>query len=53
MRLEQNYKDVTFETLSRDDFLESIKAAYPNLNWDKTYDDFKAAGEDESKQKKA
>ncbi|MCX7111413.1 MAG: hypothetical protein NTX45_15055 [Proteobacteria bacterium] len=53
MRLEVHFKDVTFETLNRDDFLESIKAAYPNLNWDKTYHDFKAAGEDESKQKKA
>ena len=51
MRLEVHFKDVTFETLNRDDFLVSIKAAYPNLDWEKTYHDFKAAGEDEAKQK--
>lgn len=43
--LEDNYKDVTFETLNRDDFLDSIKSAYPEVNWEKTYDEFRAAGE--------
>jgi len=30
MKLEEWYKDVTFETLNRDDFLESVKKAFPN-----------------------
>ena len=46
MRLEERYKDVTFETLNRDDFLESVKAAYSDIDWDKAYEDFLAAGED-------
>ena len=45
MKLEVNYKDVTFKTLNRDDFLESIKLAYPGVNWEKTYEEFRAAGE--------
>lgn len=45
MNLEVRYKDVTFETLNRDDFLDSVKNAYPNIDWDKTYSEFKAAGE--------
>ena len=45
MVLEERYKDVTFETLNRDDFLKTIKKAYPDTDWDKTYKEFKAAGE--------
>lgn len=45
MTLDVTYKEVTFETLNRTDFLESVKKAYPNVNWDKTYKAFKAAGE--------
>ncbi len=45
MKLEERFKDVTFETLNKDDFLESVKAAFPNLDWDKTYSEFKAAGQ--------
>lgn len=45
IQLDVNYKDVTFDTLNRDDFLESIKTAYPEVNWDKTYKEFRAAGE--------
>ena len=37
--------NVTFETLSRDDFLESVKAAFPRVDWDKAYNEFRAAGE--------
>ena len=29
MRVEERFKDVTFETLNRDDFLESVKTAFP------------------------
>jgi len=49
MRLEERFKDVTFETLNRKDFLESVKNEFPNVDWDKAYAEFKAAGESEKK----
>ncbi len=45
MILEDRYKDVTFETLNREDFLDSVKNAFPRIDWDKAYAEFKAAGE--------
>ncbi len=45
MIFEVHYKDVTFETLNRDDFLDSVRKTYPNMNWEKAYNEFKAAGE--------
>lgn len=45
IQLEVNYKDVTFETLNKDDFLQSIKDAYPAVDWDMAYKEFRAAGE--------
>jgi hypothetical protein len=45
MTLEITYKEATFETLNRPEFLESIKKAYPVVNWDKAYSEFRAAGE--------
>lgn len=45
IQLEVNYKDVTFDTLNGEDFLKSIKEAYPAVDWDKTYEEFRAAGE--------
>lgn len=45
MVLEEHFKDVTYETLNRPDFLASVKSAFPHINWDKAYDEFKAAGE--------
>lgn len=48
MKLDERYKDVTFETLNRKDFLESVKDAFPNVDWDKAYSEFKAAGQSES-----
>jgi hypothetical protein len=47
MQLEVRYKDVTFETLNREDFLEAVKAAFPEIDWEKTYEEFRAAGEKE------
>jgi hypothetical protein len=44
MQLEVRYKDVTFETLNGKDFLDAVKVAFPNLDWDKAYEDFRAAG---------
>lgn len=45
IKLDVNFKDVTFETLNRDDFLESIQSAYSGVDWGKTYKEFRAAGE--------
>jgi hypothetical protein len=45
MHLDVRYKDVTFETLNREDFLEAIKEAFPGVDWDKPYKEFRAAGE--------
>lgn len=49
MQLDVRYKDVTFETLNQPDFLESVKAAFPRVDWDKTYAEFRAAGEAQKK----
>jgi hypothetical protein len=45
MKLDEKFKDVTFETLNRPDFLESVKATFPDVNWDKAYNEFRAVGE--------
>ncbi len=45
MELEQTYKDVTFETLNKPDFLERLREAFPGVDWEKAYKDFQAAGE--------
>ena len=45
MTLDDRYKDVTFETLNRPDFLASVKQAFPRVDWDKAYNEFKAVGE--------
>jgi hypothetical protein len=45
MQLVVRYKDVTFETLNHRHFLESVKGAFPDVDWDKAYEEFKAAGE--------
>lgn len=45
MKLEERFKDVTFETLNREDFLSSVKSAFPNVDWDMAYSEFKAAGQ--------
>lgn len=50
MTLDVNFKDVTFETLNRPDFLESVKKAFPDVDWDKAYDEFRAAGETKKSQ---
>jgi hypothetical protein len=45
MELVRTYKDVTFETLNRGDFLPLIQKAFPGVNWEKAYMEFRAAGE--------
>jgi hypothetical protein len=48
MVLQKTYKDVTFETLNQEDFLTSVKNAFPLADWEKAHDEFKAAGEKEN-----
>lgn len=45
MKLNDRFKDVTFETLNQADFLDSVKLAFPAVNWEKAYAEFRAAGE--------
>jgi hypothetical protein len=45
MELEQTYKDVTFETLNKPDFLSLVKEAFPSVDWDRAYKEYLAAGE--------
>lgn len=45
MSLNTTYKDITFETLNNDQFIKDIKKAYSNIDWDKLYEEFKAAKE--------
>ena len=54
MKLDERYKDVTFETLNREDFLESVKVTFvdASVDWDKAYSEFKAAGQSESSDQK-
>jgi hypothetical protein len=47
MQIDVRYKDVTFETLNRPDFLQTVKDAFPRVDWDKAYKEFRAAGEAE------
>jgi hypothetical protein len=44
MKLEERYKDVTFETLNRDDFLKSVKEAFPTVDWEKAYKRIQGSG---------
>ena len=48
MQLDVHYKDVTFETLNRKDFLDAIKATFPRIDWQKAYEEFRAAGENKN-----
>jgi hypothetical protein len=36
---------VTFETLNQEDFLDAVKEAFPQVDWDKAYTEYRAAGE--------
>ena len=44
MELDVTYKDLTFETLNRK-ILPRVQQAYPILDWEKPYKEFRAAGE--------
>jgi hypothetical protein len=45
MQLDVRFKDVTFETLNREDFLTATSAVFPHVDWEKAYSEFRAAGE--------
>ena len=45
MILDVTYKDLTFETLDADGFLDVLNRVYPEIPWDRPYDEFKAAEE--------
>jgi len=45
MRLDAQFKDVTWETLNDPDFGEALKKAFPHVDWEKPFHDYKAAGE--------
>jgi hypothetical protein len=49
MNLDERYKDVTFETLNRKDFLEAVQKAFPKVDWEKAYSEFLAAGQTQTK----
>lgn len=48
MKLNVSFKDVTFETLNDPEFVERLNEAYPEIDWDKPYSDFRAMGEDQN-----
>jgi hypothetical protein len=45
MQLDVRYKDITFETLNQNNFLDAVQEAFPLIDWDKAYSEFRAAGE--------
>lgn len=45
MELHVSYKDVTFETLQGEDFVDAVKGAFPDIDWDRAYKEFLAVGE--------
>lgn len=45
MKLDLHFKDVTFETLNQDDFLSTVKEAFPDVDWEKAHKEFIAASE--------
>jgi len=43
MKLDIQFRDVTYETLNEEGFGETLRKAYPQVNWDKPFDEFDAA----------
>ena len=48
MGIEVRYKDVTFEDLKCEDFLNLVKKAFQEMDWDRAHEEFMAAGESNS-----
>ena len=53
MRLDAQFKDVTWETLSDPDFDNALRKAFKDVDWDKPFHDYKAAGESGTSQPSA
>jgi len=49
MSLDVSFKDVTFETLNDPEFIQALKKAYPETDWDKPFSEFRAMGEDKKR----
>lgn len=49
IKLEVSYKDITYETLNEEGFVECVKEAfkYSDIDWDKAHKEFMAAGQEE------
>lgn len=47
MRLDVQFRDVTYETLCEDGFFDALREAYPLVPWDKPFEEFTAAQERE------
>ncbi len=47
MQLDARYNDVTFETLNQSEFLKAVQQAFPWIDWEMVYTEFRAAGEPE------
>ena len=43
MKLDIQFRDVTYETLNEEGFGAKLRDAYPQVNWDKPFDEFDAA----------
>ena len=48
MKINVRYKNVTLEDLECEDFLDQVKKAFPNEDWDRAHEEFLAAGEGNS-----
>lgn len=47
MRLDVQFRDVTYETLCEDGFFDALREAFPLVPWDKPFEEFTAAQERE------
>jgi len=43
MKLDVQFRDVTYETLNEEGFGEKLRDAYPQVEWDKPFNEFDAA----------
>ena len=53
IRLDERYKDLTFEMLNYRDFLESVKGTFPDVDWAKAHSEFKTWGQSKAKDPRA
>lgn len=45
IKLDVQFRDVTYETLNEDGFSQALRNAYPEINWDRPFNEFNAAKE--------